>query len=54
MSSNSKFYRVYKYWFCLFKKPVSFRLEYGEALRSLNELRERNNKWYISYYLQID
>lgn len=54
MSGNNKFYRIYKYWFGLFKKPVSYRLEYGDALYALNELRERNSKWYISYYLQID
>lgn len=31
MSGNNRFCRVYKYWFGLFKKPVSDRLRYDMA-----------------------
>lgn len=47
-------FRVYRYLFWLFRKPVTCKLEYREAYDALQELRERNSKWYISYYLQID
>lgn len=46
-------YKVYRYKFGIFRKPVSFAMSRSAALALMHYYRDLPHKWYITYYIHI-